>query len=858
MTREAVDESLRAMGPPRATGAAAGAGMRMVRHPLVMVALLFAVLPVVTRPVGIDVASEIALLALYAVAFNLLLGYTGIASFGHSLFFGIGAYGVGLIQLHVLDSSSVALALVAIGGAAAALLIGALIVKRRGVYFSLLTLAFTQMMFTIAFRWDVTGGESGLQGIRRFAISPFGIDIDIDTPAAFYVFTAIVSFAGIAALWMLIWTPFGKTLQGIRENEKRMRLLGCNTAAYKLAAMAVSGAFSALAGGLSGLLFHSAYAQIFDWKSAGTVLVMAVLGGSRYFLGPVLGALIYVFLQHFLSSLTEHWMIALGLIFILSIIFLPDGLASFYQSLKRRLGVQTSMVDVPYPAAAQGAVATSRAQPKQLVVDGISKRFGAVVVADRLSLNVRAGQLFAVIGPNGAGKTTLFNMISGLLPIDSGKVRLGDADIEARKDFDRARMGLSRSFQIISIFKGLSVFENVRLAVQTHQGLGSSPWRSARKLQGATDKTWSILERMGLSAKAHLMAAELSHGEQRLTEIAISIASDPAVLLLDEPLAGRADSERSRVAAMIRGLAPRHTVVLVEHDIDRVLAISDHVAVLHQGHLVASAQPAAIASDPEVLRIYLGEQQSGQAPERARTIEARQPLLAVEDLRAGYGGGQVLHGVSLEVGKGEIVGLLGRNGVGKTTTVMSIVGALQATGGRIVFGGQDISRQTSDLINRAGIGIVPQGRRSFPNLSVIENLRVAQIPGMRGRWTEERALELFPRLAERRHQKGRYLSGGEQQLLAIARALMGPLALLILDEPLEGLSPVMSSMVAEAVERLREEDLAVLLVEQTASVALRLVDRVYVMNNGLVVHQGDAAELISDPSKQQRLLSVHI
>ncbi len=857
MTREAVDTSLRPMGPPPMMRGAAGAGMRMVRHPLVMVAVLFGVLPIVTRPVGIDVASEIALLALYAVAFNLLLGYTGIASFGHSLFFGIGAYGVGLTQLHLLGSSSAALALVAIVGAAAALLVGALIIKRRGVYFSLLTLAFTQMMFTIAFRWEVTGGESGLQGIRRFAISPFGIDID--TPVAFYVFTAAVSFAGIAALWMLIWTPFGKTLQGIRENEKRMRLLGCNTAAYKLAAIAVSGAFSALAGGLSGLLFHSAYAQIFDWKSAGTVLVMAVLGGSRYFLGPVFGALIYVFLQHFLSSLTEHWMIALGLIFILSIIFLPDGIASFYQSLKRRFGVQTSIVDAPYSGVAAHVCGAERqVEPKQLVVDGISKRFGAVVVADRLSLNVRAGQLFAVIGPNGAGKTTLFNMISGLLPIDSGKVRLGHNDIEARKDFDRARMGLSRSFQIISIFKGLSVFENVRLAVQTHQGLGSSAWSSARKLQGVTDKTWAVLERMGLSAKAHLMAAELSHGEQRLTEIAVSIASDPAVLLLDEPLAGLADSERSRVASMVRGLAPRHTVVLVEHDIDRVLAISDHVAVLHQGHLVASADPATIANDPEVLRIYLGEQQSGQAPERHASLEPRQPLLMVEDLKAGYGGSQVLHGVSLEVGRGEIVGLLGRNGVGKTTTVMSIVGALQATGGRIRFSGQDISQHTADLINRAGIGIVPQGRRIFPNLSVIENLRVAQIPGMRGRWTEERALKLFPRLAERRNQKGRYLSGGEQQLLAIARALMGPLDLLILDEPLEGLSPVMSSMVADAVERLREENLAVLLVEQTASVALRLVDRVYVMSNGLVVHQGDAAELISDTSKQQRLLSVHI
>jgi len=830
---------------------------RVVRHPLIAVAILFAILPIITRPVGLAVGTEIALLSLYAIAFNLLLGYTGVASFGHSLFFGVGAYGVGLIQMKLIQSTSVALALVMVLCAVIALFLGALIIKRRGVYFSLLTLAFTQMMFTIAFRWKVTGGESGLQGIRRFPITPLALSID--SPYSFYLFTILVSFAGIAVLWMLIQTPYGKTLQGIRENEKRMRLLGCNTSAYKVTAFAISGAFAGLAGGLQGLLFHSTYAQVFDWMSAGTVLVMAVLGGSRYFLGPILGAVIYVFLQYFLSSLTQHWMIVLGIIFIISIVFLPDGVASLYQTMTRRTGKETQNGDAPYIRPVGVDLAHGKeAEPGILTIRGLSKRFGAVVVADDLSITVEPGQLFAVIGPNGAGKTTLFNMISGLLPVDSGNIQVNDIEIHSKKDYQRARMGLARSFQIVSVFKGLTVFENVRLAVQTHQGKGGNAWEPARKLDGVTARTWAILDSLGLSPKAHLLADQLTHGDQRLVEIGISIASDPPIFLLDEPLAGLAEAERTSVAAMIRKLAPKHTVVLVEHDIDRVFAISDHVAVLHQGHLVASADPTTVAKDPEVLRVYLGTQQQEDHHDQRRQAEQGETVLSVENLIVSYGKSQVLYGVSLEVYRGEIVGLLGRNGVGKTTTVMSIAGALRPGGGRIRFREREITHNTPDLTNRVGLGIVPQGRRIFPNLTVMENLRVAQLPGKQGRWTEEKALDLLPYLRERRDQKGRYLSGGEQQLLAIARSLMGPLEFLILDEPLEGLSPVMSSLVAEAINRLREENLTVLLVEQAASVALRLVDRVYVLNNGRVVYEGKAEELVADTSKQQRLLAIQV
>jgi ABC-type branched-subunit amino acid transport system ATPase component/ABC-type branched-subunit amino acid transport system permease subunit len=834
---------------------------RLGVHPLLLVAALFMALPFLTRSVGTNIATEIVHLALYATAFNLLLGYTGVVSFGHSLFFGIGAYATGLIQLHLIQSTSLALIAALFLGAAAALLLGALIIKRKGFYFALLTLAFTQMMFTIVFRWtDLTGGEMGLQGIRRLAIGPFAWSIE--SPSAFYIFTSIVSFAGIAAVWMLLRTPFGKTLQGIRENEKRMRMLGCNTSAYKLAAFAISAALASVAGGLQGLLFHSTYAQIFDWKSAGVVVVMVVLGGTRYFLGPIVGAGIYVFLQHYLSSLTQHWMIVLGIIFITSLIFLPEGVASLYRPLVRiftrgRLNPMRP-ADPPYVRPARQIV-DPPSEPETLEIEGVSKRFGQVVVAENLNLKAEKHRLNSIIGPNGAGKTTLFNLLTGILPLDAGQIRMGGLRIDTMKDYERARAGLARSFQIVSVFRELTVFENVRLAVQSQLGAGPTLFRFASRFDEVNGRTWAMLDRLGLSSKAGTIAEQLPYGDQRLVEIAITLAVNPKVLLLDEPLAGLAEAERVIVTSLIQKLASERTVVLVEHDIDRVLAISDTVAVLNQGHLVANGSPELVSIDPEVKRVYLGADHSERpAPVHPEVSSSAEAILSVEDLHASYGKSKVLHGVSLKIRRGEIVGLLGRNGVGKTTTVMSVMGTLPADSGKVEFAGQDVTKLRPDQINRLGIGIVPQGRRIFPNLTVLENLRVAQVPGRPGRWSEDKVFEMFPRLNERRHQKGRFLSGGEQQLLAISRALMGRLDLLILDEPLEGLAPVMADLVADAIERLREENLTVLLIEQTASVALRLVDRVYVLNNGRVIHEGSAVALVDDAEQQDRLLGIHV
>ena len=229
-------------------------------------------------------------------------------------------------------------------------------------------------------------------------------------------------------------------------------------------------------------------------------------------------------------------------------------------------------------------------------------------------------------------------------------------------------------------------------------------------------------------------------------------------------------------------------------------------------------------------------------------------ILQVEDIHTYYGDAYVLQGLSLEVAEGQIVGLLGRNGVGKTTLVSSIVGFNRPRRGRIVFKGADITRLNSFETVRKGMGLVPQGRRVFASLTVEENLRVAR--SKTGAWSLKRVYELFPRLEERRRQRAKTLSGGEQQMLAIARGLMTDPDCLIMDEPSEGLAPIIIQAVWQIIRKLKEEGLSILLVEQNAALALQLVDYVHVMSKGQVVHSSDPRALERDEAVKSKYLGI--
>ena len=268
-------------------------------------------------------------------------------------------------------------------------------------------------------------------------------------------------------------------------------------------------------------------------------------------------------------------------------------------------------------------------------------------MAQDIHLDVHPCMLHSLIGPNGAGKTTFFNMLTGLLKADAGSIRLNGKELSGLPVYRRIRLGLSRSFQILSVFPQLTTFENVRVAVQAQSPARHALWRDAYDLEEVNARAWSLLADVGLDARAAEPCANLSHGEKRLLEIAVSLATDATLLLLDEPLAGLAEADRQVVGALIQKLAKTHAVLLIEHDIDRVLALSDRITVLHQGRIIADGVPADVARDPEVITAYLGASRETRGPFGRSERGARyavEALLVLEGVSGGYGGSTVLDG----------------------------------------------------------------------------------------------------------------------------------------------------------------------------------------------------------------------
>jgi branched-chain amino acid transport system ATP-binding protein len=246
-----------------------------------------------------------------------------------------------------------------------------------------------------------------------------------------------------------------------------------------------------------------------------------------------------------------------------------------------------------------------------LQIDHLAKRFGGIVATDDILLSIAPGELHAVIGPNGAGKTTLIAQLSGQLPPDSGRIRFAGTDITRLPVYQRSALGLARSFQITSLFLDHSALDNVALAVQAHAGHSFRFWRNARREPGLRGPAMAALERVGLAKRADWPASALSHGEHRLLELAMALASKPRMLLLDEPMAGLGPEESARMVTMLQALKGDYTILLVEHDMEAVFALADRITVLVYGRVIATGAPEEIRADPAVREAYLGEDDHG-------------------------------------------------------------------------------------------------------------------------------------------------------------------------------------------------------------------------------------------------------
>jgi branched-chain amino acid transport system ATP-binding protein len=495
-----------------------------------------------------------------------------------------------------------------------------------------------------------------------------------------------------------------------------------------------------------------------------------------------------------------------------------------------------------------------------LEVKGLSKSFAEFAAISGVDLSLPPGGITAVIGPNGAGKTTFINLLSGKLTPDAGRISFLGADVTRLPPNVRVRAGMARTFQVTNIFPRLTVEENLAVPVLVRAGRALEPRRRLASLPGIDRAVRDLLEQVGLAGRVGRPAAELSHGDRRLLELALALASGPRLLLLDEPTAGMGAGERDRVLHQIRRLAEgdQLTLLLVEHDMEVVFGLARRIVVLHQGRVLADGTLQDIRGDARVSEIYLGEVNVA-APAAPARPEAGPVLLEVARLDAGYGLAHVLHGVTFQVARGEVVALLGRNGVGKTTTLRSLAGLTTPhPGSEVRLGGRSIAGIAPEAAAALGVSYVPDDRRIFPDLTARENLRLPELALGRSsaRWTLREIEAIFPPLRALWDRKGRHLSGGEQKMLAIARALMTDPTLLLLDEPSEGLSPLIVGILVGALARIREAGVTVLLADQNLRFARLVADRALVMDRGRLVHTASRTELLNDQETLRRLLAV--
>jgi len=519
-----------------------------------------------------------------------------------------------------------------------------------------------------------------------------------------------------------------------------------------------------------------------------------------------------------------------------------------------------------------------------LRLDKVQRHFGGVHAVDGVSLEVEQGSIQGLIGPNGAGKTTLVNVITGYVPFQSGHAWLQSDEVTGLPAHRIAALGMSRTFQNIRLFKDLTALENVVVGMHTRRRddtlaqLATLPV-FRRDQRSRLDEARKLMDTVGLAAKdiGGRPAGTLPYGDQRRLEIARALALRPRLLILDEPAAGMNPSEKQGMRDLIERLnLDGLTILLIDHDMRLVMGVCKRVAVLDFGRKIAEGTPDEVSTDAGVIKAYLGtrgDKEVSSAPGASGVGDADEPLeatggadaleptdafLEVRDLTVSYGAVTAVRGASLRVAAGEIVALIGANGAGKSTILNTLSGLIRPDSGTAVFDGLDLTAANSSAIVRRGLVQVPEGREILARQTVLENLELATWGSRSDAATTRKEIESvmkrFPILGERRALLAGTLSGGEQQMLAIARGLLAKPRLLLLDEPSLGLAPQMVDEVFSAIEEIHSEGTTILLVEQNALRALEIADRAYVLETGQIRLTGSGDDLLHNPAVRRAYL----
>jgi len=817
-------------------------------------AMTLAILALVGAGVALVSASEgythfilalVALTTVVGVGLNVLLGLAGQVSLGHVGFYAIGAYTAAILTV---KDVSFWLAFPAAGAVAG--VIGALLalpaLRVTGPYLAMVTIAFAFIVQHGIIEWkDLTGGQNGLMNLVSPTIKGhIFAEREIALLAILLAGISLYSFQRLAA------SGWGKAMLAVRDSEAAARSVGLNPITIKTAAFAISAVFAGLAGAIFAPLMMFVAPDSFPFSQSILFLLAVIVGGAGSGLGPLVGAIVTVMIPELLSGLAEYRLLFVGVLLLVVLWIAPEGIIGTLMRYLRRINPAGATADASDPSR----FLSSHAAPHALVVRGISMSFGGIKAASNVSFVAEPGRITSVIGPNGAGKTTVLNVIGGFYRPNAGSIRLGGAELAGSTAWRVARTGIARTYQTTQLFGELSVLDNILVGLQ--RGCLGNPLSGAASADDR-NTAQALLVFVGYRGPLAVLAKHLPHVDRRLVEIARALATRPQVLLLDEPAAGLMRSDKAALSKLIRCIAELGiAVILVEHDMTLVMETSDTIVVLDAGSVIAAGAPADIRRDSRVLNAYLGDCDMRARPRAMARQGSHDAILSCRKLSAGYGATHVLDEVSLEVRAGEMVAMLGANGAGKSTAMRAVSGLLRPVTGTILLDDKRVETLPAHRIAASGVALVPEGRQVFPELSVLDNMMLGAYSRDKVDRDAEIAalLDRFPRLRDRIASRAGLLSGGEQQMLAIARGLMAKPRILLLDEPSLGLAPAMINELFDMLAELRDDGVTILLVDQLAALALTVADRGYVLESGRIVRDDTAEALVRDPALEAAYL----
>jgi branched-chain amino acid transport system ATP-binding protein len=812
------------------------------------------------------IGTLIATTAVYALAttgLDFVVGWLREISVGQAASMAVGAYSAApLLASHPL----IAFVAAAIGGAVTGVVVGLPAIRVRGfalATYTLVTGLAIQLLLSDVKAFGGTAGQAILPG------SVFGLDL-ADSTTLVVVSVALLA-VGIAVYYLLNHSMVGLAWRAVGLNSPMAGSLSINPVGARLSAFGLAGLFAGVAGLLFALVSGYLAPDMFSFTVSVQLLAMIVIGGRAHPLGGTVGAILFAVYTQYLpaSSYSEA---LLGLILALSVWLAPRGAVLYLGDAGRWLArrLRPTPAVPPERPAVTDAVPTSPAPagpgpaaafPATLECAGIGKTYSGVVAVDGVSLGLRPGEITAIVGANGAGKTTLLDLLSGAVPATSGAVRLGERDVTGLAAWRRGRRGLLRCFQDAALFPDFTVRQALFVSAYrqnryaTVSAILRLPYVRRRNAQ-IRSRVAQVAGQFGLSQWLDTPLRNLSLGMVKIVQLAAVVIAEPQWILLDEPAAGLARAEVDRLAELLRVMSahlPSSGLLLVEHDAVLVAGAGDRVVVMAEGSVVED-----LARNDDGWDDLLRSRRVGTATRVREAVEAvpadavasAGPVSAGEKLEAqgltiAYGRFVAVRDVSMEVPRGQLSVLVGTNGAGKSSMLNTIVGLKAPAAGTVTLDGRPLGTSSPHERVRQGLVLVPSGRGLMAALTVAENLRVTK--GIRPGDTSLDPLELFPELKRRLRQRAGTLSGGEQQMLALARSVQLNPRYLLIDELSLGLSVTVVERLIVALLAMRDSGVGLLIVEQNAPLALSYSDHAYVMNNGRVAFSGPSQHAAARP-----------